>query len=82
VWYTPAHHLHLWKYRLARDRESLTVTAQPPGEDRAAPVPDSDPEPDPDAQEFASTEYIPQTPRDAENPPAAPVKPSQLGFDF
>jgi len=80
VWYTPAHHLHLWKYRLTRDRESLAVTAQPSGEDQAAPAPDSDPEPD--LQESASTEYSPQTPRDAETEPAAPEQPSQLGFDF
>ena len=78
VWYTPAHHLHLWKYRLKRHPETLDVTAQPPREGQAAPVPNPSPEtPDP-----ASTEYIPQSVRDVENPPAAPVTPSQLGFDF
>jgi type I restriction-modification system DNA methylase subunit len=28
VWYTPAHHLGLWKYRLARDRETGSVSAK------------------------------------------------------
>ena len=76
VWYTPAHHLHLWKYRLKRQPESLDVTAQPPREGQAAP------EPAPDTPDPASTEYSPQSARDVENSSAAPVKPSQLGFDF
>jgi len=80
VWYTPAHHLHLWKYLLKRQPETLAVTAQPSGEDQAAPV--SDRGPDPEVPGTASTEYIPQSPSDVENQPAAPVKPSQLGFDF
>jgi len=29
VWYTPAHHLGLWKYRLRRNKESLEVKASP-----------------------------------------------------
>jgi hypothetical protein len=29
VWYTPAHHLGLWKYRLRRNEESLEVKASP-----------------------------------------------------
>jgi hypothetical protein len=36
VWYTPAHHLGFWKYRLARNAESLEVEKsapeQPPGQ--------------------------------------------------
>lgn len=30
VWYTPAHHLGLWKYRLRRRGDSLDVDASPP----------------------------------------------------
>jgi len=78
VWYTPAHHLHLWKYRLKRQSETLSVTAKPPREDEAAPVSD----PGPDTPDPASTEYSPQSAHDVEKPPAAPVNPSQLGFDF
>jgi hypothetical protein len=78
VWYTPAHHLHLWKYRLKRQPETLDVTAQPPREGQAAPGPDPAPE-DPDP---ASTDYSPQSTPDPEERPAAPVTPSQLGFDF
>jgi type I restriction-modification system DNA methylase subunit len=68
VWYTPAHHLGLWKYRLHRHAETLEVTASKPAD---APAP----------QEVsrAPAKPSPVTPKEQ---PAAPVKPSQLGFDF
>jgi type I restriction-modification system DNA methylase subunit len=60
VWYTPAHHLGMWKYRLRR-KEGSTEVAPAPTElkpEPVAPAPDS------------------------EDPKPAPVKPTQLGFDF
>lgn len=40
VWYTPAHHLGFWKYRLRRRGDSLDVDASPP-------TPEADPSPEP-----------------------------------
>ena len=73
VWYTPAHHLGMWKYRLRRDSETLAVAAEPPLERRAAPAPQP---------ETVSTDYSPQSTPEPEEPKPAPVKPTQLGFDF
>jgi len=73
VWYTPAHHLGMWKYRLRRDSETLAVAAEPPLERQAAPAPQP---------ETVSTDYSPQSSSEPEEPKPAPVKPTQLGFDF
>ena len=78
VWYTPAHHLGMWKYRLSRKAESHEVepkadTPKPPPQGEAAPVPQP---------EMVSTDYSPQSTSKVEKQPAAPVKPTQLGFDF
>jgi hypothetical protein len=74
VWYTPAHHLGGWKHRLKRRDDSLEVephAARPETAPTRAPVP-----------ETVSTEYSPQPGTEREKPPAAPVSPTQLGFDF
>jgi type I restriction-modification system DNA methylase subunit len=73
VWYTPAHHLGLWKYRLHRQSETLAVTVEPPLAGQAAPVQHS---------ETVSTDYSPQSTPEMEKETAAPVSPTQLGFDF
>ena len=63
VWYTPAHHLGMWKHRLSRNAETLEVAGQEP-EQAQAPAPEPQPHTEP------------------EDTPAAPVTPTQLGFDF
>jgi hypothetical protein len=89
VWYTPAHHLHLWKYRLTRDRNTGDVTAKaatpaPASSFAAAPTPEPVP-----ATETASEDAAPTadaapdpTPTVPDDNPSAPGTPSQLGFDF
>ncbi len=78
VWYTPAHHLGMWRYRLSRKAESHEVEPKadnptPPPQGEAAPVPQP---------EMVSTDYSPQSTSKVEKQSAAPVKPTQLGFDF
>ena len=68
VWYTPAHHLGMWKYRLSRKAESHEVE---PKADTPTPPPQGEAE-----------DREPQAPVMTETKPAAPVKPTQLGFDF
>jgi type I restriction-modification system DNA methylase subunit len=68
VWYTPAHHLGLWKYRLSRKAENHEV--EPKADNPTPPV-----------QEKAEDREQ-QTPVMSDTKTAAPVKPSQLGFDF
>ena len=63
VWYTPAHHLGMWKHRLRRNGETLEVAGQE-SEQAQAPAPEPQPQTEP------------------EDTPAAPVAPTQLGFDF
>lgn len=66
VWYTPAHHLGLWKYRLKRKEESFEVTPAP-----------AEQTPDP-----ASAPPAPATPAPKAPESTAYAKPVQLGFDF
>jgi hypothetical protein len=93
VWYTPAHHLHLWKYRLARDRESFAVAPKGDRPEVHAPRtdlaqdscqrPDNDGANTPSVSEVATKDPEIREPiSDPDEPSAAPVTPSQLGFDF
>lgn len=68
VWYTPAHHLGMWKYRLSRKSETHEVE---PKTDSPTPPPQGE------AEDRAET-----APTMTKTKPAAPVKPAQLGFDF
>jgi len=68
VWYTPAHHLGMWKYRLSRKAKSHEVT---PKADNLTPTPQGEAE-----------DREPQAPVMTDTKPAVPVKPTQLGFDF
>ena len=68
VWYTPAHHLGLWKYRLSRKAENHEV--EPKAENPTSSL----------QEEVEDRE--PQAPVMSDTKTAASVKPSQLGFDF